>query len=57
MNNAFPHNQKANPSQYSSNKNAQGGSSTPMNEITAVANGMQNSLANTSQMQMQNLSS
>jgi hypothetical protein len=52
MNNAFPQNQKGNVQQYSSNKNV-GGTNAPMTEITAVANGVQNSLANTSQMQMQ----
>ena len=51
MNNAFAPNQKANPQQYSSNKNV-GSTGAPMAEITAVANGVQNSMANTSQMQM-----
>lgn len=58
MNNGFPQNSKANAQQYSSNKNVGASSGGPMSEITTTANGVQNSLANTSQhMQMHNLSS
>lgn len=58
MNNGFPQNSKGNAQQYSSNKNVGASSGGPMSEITTTANGMQNSLANTSQqMQMQNMSS
>lgn len=50
MNNGFPQNSKGNAQQYSSNKNVGASSGGPMSEITTTANGMQNSLANKSQL-------